>query len=207
VGLARTVVVLTADHGVAPVPEQMAKWKMPGGRFPRPDLEKAVGAALEKAYGPGAWVEGRAGSAIYLNRALVAEKRLDLAAVERATADGAESVPSVWRAYTRAQLLEGRVPSDPWSRRVLASFDRERSGDVDILLDPYWMAATGGTTHGTPFSYDTHIPLVVMGPGIRPGRYDRPVLLNDLAPTLATLLNVETPSGASGQPLLEILAR
>jgi predicted AlkP superfamily pyrophosphatase or phosphodiesterase len=207
VGLARTVVVLTADHGVAPVPEDMAKWKMPGGRFPRLDLEKAVGQALEKAYGPGAWVEGRAGSAIYLNRALVAEKRLDLAAVERVTAEGAESVPSVWRAYTRAQLLEGRVPPDPWSRRVLASFDRERSGDVDILLDPYWMAATSGTTHGTPFSYDTHIPLVIMGPGIRPGRYDRPVLLNDLAPTLATLLDVETPSGASGQPLVEILVR
>ena len=125
--------------------------------------------------------------------------------VERVTAEGAEGVPSVWRAYTRAQLLEGRVPPDPWSRRVLASFDRERSGDVDILLDPYWMAATGGTTHGTPFSYDTHIPLVIMGPGIRPGRYDRPVLLNDLAPTLATLLSVETPSGASGQPLAEIL--
>jgi predicted AlkP superfamily pyrophosphatase or phosphodiesterase len=207
VGLARTVVVLTADHGVAPVPEQMAKWKMPGGRFPRPDLEEAVGKALEKAYGPGAWVEGRAGSQIYLNRALVAEKGLDLAAVERVTAEGAESVPSVWRAYTRAQLLEGRVPPDPWSRRVLVSFDRERSGDVDILLDPYWMAATGGTTHGSPFSYDTHIPLVIMGPGIRPGRYDRPVLLNDLAPTLATLLNVETPSGASGEPLTEILAR
>jgi hypothetical protein len=207
VGLARTVVVLTADHGVAPVPEQMAQWKMPGGRFPRPDLEQAVGKALEKAYGPGAWVAGRAGSQIYLNRELVAEKGLDLAAVERVTADGAESVPSVWRAYTRTQLLESRVPPDPWSRRVLVSFDRERSGDVDILLDPYWMAAGGGTTHGTPFSYDTHVPLVIMGPGIRPGRYDRPVPLNDLAPTLATLLNVETPSGASGEPLTEILAR
>jgi Type I phosphodiesterase / nucleotide pyrophosphatase len=207
VGLARTVVVLTADHGVAPVPEQMAKWKMPGGRFPRPDLEAAVGAALEKAYGPGQWVEGRAGSAIYLDRALVAERGLDLAAVERVTAEGAESVPSVWRTYTRAQLLEGRVPPDPWSRRVLLSFDRERSGDVDILLDPYWMAATTGTTHGTAFSYDTHIPLVLMGPGIRPGRYDRPVLLNDLAPTLATLLGVETPSGAYGQPLADILVR
>jgi predicted AlkP superfamily pyrophosphatase or phosphodiesterase len=207
VGLARTVVVLTADHGVAPLPEQMAKWKMPGGRFPRPDLEKAVGTALEKAFGPGAWVEGRAGSAIYLNRALAAEKKLDLAAVERVTAEGAESVPSVWRTYTRSQLLEGRVPPDPWSHRVLASFDRDRSGDVDILLDPYWMASTSGTTHGTPFSYDTHVPLVLMGPGIKPGRYDRPVLLNDLAPTLATLLDVETPSGSSGQPLTEVLAR
>ena len=207
VGLARTVVVLTADHGVAPVPEQMAQWKMPGGRFTRADLEKAVAAALEKAYGPGAWVEGRAGSGIYLNRGLIAEKGLDPAAVERVVAAGVETVSPVWRAYTRTQLLEGRVPPDPWSRRVLLSFDRERSSDVDVLFEPYWMASTSGTTHGTPFSYDTHIPLVLMGPGIRPGRYDRNVLLNDLAPTLATLLDVETPSGASGQTLAEILDR
>lgn len=207
VGLAHTVVVLTADHGVAPVPEQMAQWKMPGGRFQRLDLEKAVGGALEKAYGPGPWVEGRAGSAIYLNRALIDERGLDRAAVERVTAAGAEGVAPVWRAYTRTQLLEGRVPPDPWSRRVLLSFHRERSGDVDILLEPYWMSGATGTTHGSAFSFDTHIPLVLMGPGIRPGRQDRPVLLNDLAPTLATLLEVETPSGASGQALAEVLAR
>jgi hypothetical protein len=207
VGLARTVVVLTADHGVAPLPEQMAQWKMPGGRFSRPDLEQAVTGALEKAYGPGPWVEGRAGSAIYLNRALIAERGLDPAAVERVTAAGAESVAPVWRAYTRSQLLEGRVPPDPWSRHVLVSFNRERSGDVDVLLEPYWMSGATGTTHGTPFSFDTHIPLVLMGPGIRPGRQDRAVLLNDLAPTLATLLGVETPSGSSGQPLAEILDR
>jgi hypothetical protein len=180
---------------------------MPGGRFSRVDLEKAVTAALEKAYGPGAWVEGRAGSGIYLNQALIAEKGLDPAAVERVVAAGVETVPPVWRTYTRTQLLEGRVSSDPWSRRVLASFDRERSSDVDILFEPYWMASSSGTTHGTPFSYDTHIPLVLMGPGIRPGRYDRNVLLNDLAPTLATLLDVETPSGSSGQALAEILDR
>jgi len=207
VGLARTVVVLTADHGVAPLPEQMAQWKMPGGRFSRPDLEKAVAGALEKAYGPGPWLEGRAGSAVYLNRALIAERGLDPAAVERVTAAGAESVAPVWRAYTRSQLLEGRVPPDPWSRRVLLSFHRERSGDVDVLLEPYWMSGATGATHGSAFSYDTHIPLVLMGPGIRPGRQDRAVLLNDLAPTLATLLDVETPSGSSGQPLAEILDR
>ncbi len=207
VGLSRTVVVLTADHGVAPVPEQMAQWKMPGGRFTRVDLEKAVAAALEKAYGPGAWVEGRAGSGIYLNRALIAEKGLDPATVERVVAAGVETVPPVWRTYTRSQLLESRVPPDPWSRRVLLSFDRERSSDVDILFDPYWMASSSGTTHGTPFSYDTHIPLVLMGPGIRSGRYDRGVLLNDLAPTLATLLDVETPSGSFGQVLTEVLDR
>jgi hypothetical protein len=205
VGLDRTVVVLTADHGVAPVPEQMAAWKMPGGRLSRADLEKAALGALETAFGPGAWLEGRAGSDLYLDRQLVAERGLDPAVVERRLAAGLETVEPVWRAYTRSQLLEGRVPSDPWSRRVLVSFDRERSGDVAVLFEPYWMASASGTTHGTAYSYDAHIPLVVMGPGIRPGRYDRNVALNDLAPTLATLLDVETPSGASGEPLAEIL--
>jgi hypothetical protein len=205
VGLARTLVIVTADHGVAPVPEQMTAWKMPAGRLSRPDLERGVVGALEKAFGPGAWLEGRAGSALYLNQALIAEKGLDPAAVERRAASGIELVRPVWRAYTRSQLLEGRVPPDPWSRRVLLSFDRERGGDVEVLFEPYWMSSTSGTTHGTPYSYDTHIPLMVMGPGIRPGRYDRPVVLNDLAPTLATLLEIETPSGSSGEPLLEIL--
>ena len=205
VGLARTVVVLTADHGVAPVPEQMAAWKMPGGRLSRPDFEKAVAGMLEAAFGPGAWIEGRAGSDLYLNRALMAERGLDPATVERRLAAGIETLEPVWRAYTRSQLIEGRVPPDRWSRRVLLSFDRERSGDVEVLFEPYWMSSASGTTHGTAYSYDTHIPLVLMGPGIRKGRYDRGVVLNDLAPTLATLLGVETPSGASGQALADIL--
>jgi predicted AlkP superfamily pyrophosphatase or phosphodiesterase len=205
VGLARTVVIVTADHGVAPVPEQMTAWKMPAGRLTRAELEKAATGALEKAFGPGPWLEGRAGSALYLNRALMVERGLDPAAVERHAASGVEGLAPVWRTYTRSQLLEGRVPPDPWSRRVLVSFDRERSGDVDVLLKPYWMSASTGTTHGTAYSYDTHIPLMWMGPWIRPGRHDRTVVLNDLAPTLATILGIETPSGASGQVLAEIL--
>lgn len=206
VGLGRTVVVVTADHGVAPVPEQMKQWRMPGGRYTRAELEGEVGRALEGAFGPGEWLEGRAGSALYLNRALMAERGVDPAAVERTVAAAVERVPPVWRAYTRGQILEGRLPPDPWSRRVLVSFNRERSGDIEVLFEPYWMSGTTGTTHGTPFSYDTHIPLILMGPGIRPGRYDRAVTLNDLAPTLATLAGVETPSGSSGHPLADVLA-
>ncbi|MCG6925062.1 MAG: alkaline phosphatase family protein [Acidobacteria bacterium] len=205
VGLNRTLVVVTADHGVAPVPEQMEEWRMPGGRYSREDLEGAAASALAAAFGPGAWVEGRAGSALYLNRDLVAEKGLDPATVQRVLADGIEAVAPTWRAYTRSQLIEGRVPPDPWSRRVLLSFHRVRSGDVEVLLEPYWMSATAGTTHGTPWSYDTHIPLMLMGPGIQPGRYHRAVLLNDLAPTQATILGVEAPSGASGHALAEAM--
>jgi len=205
VGLDQTLVVLTADHGVAPVPEQMEEWRMPGGRFSRKALEVAAETALEEAFGPGDWLEGRAGSALYLNHDLMAEKGVDPAVMERVLASAIERVPPVWRAYTRSQLLEGRVPPDPWSRRVALSFDRERSGDVEVLLEPYWIAGTTGTTHGSPFSYDTHIPLVLMGPWIRAGRYHDPVVLNDLAPTLAALLGIEVPSGSSGRALSEAL--
>ena len=68
------------------------------------------------------------------------------------------------------------------------------------------MRASTGTTHGTPYSYDAHVPLVFMGPGIRPGRYDATVALNDLAPTLATMLSIETPAGSQGRVLAEMFA-
>jgi arylsulfatase A-like enzyme len=96
------------------------------------------------------------------------------------------------------------VPTDAVGRRVLRSYNAQRSGDLEILLEPYWMRSRTGTTHGTPYNYDTHIPLMFMGPGIRPGRYDAPTALNDLAPTLATLLSVETPAGADGRALWEM---
>jgi hypothetical protein len=207
VGLDRTIVILTSDHGVSPVPEELNDVQMPGGRFQRPELMDAARRALSDAYGAGQWIEGRAGSALYLNRTLIALKRLDPAEVEQTVATGVEKLAPVWRAYTRTQLREGHVPLDPWSRRVLLSHNRERSGDVDILFEPYWMSGEDGTTHGSAFSYDTHIPLVIMGPGIRAGRYHRTVALNDLAPTLATLLGVETPSGSSGHALAEVLIR
>jgi hypothetical protein len=206
VGLSRTLVVLTADHGVAPVPEQMQTRKMPAGRLGRDELVTAATAAMEAAYGKGDWVSGRAGASLYLNRERIAERGLDAAAVERVAAAGLERLPAVWRTYTRSQLLEGRVSPDPWGRRVMRGFDRERSGDVEAVLEPYWMPEGIGTTHGSPWSYDTHIPLVLMGPGIRPGRQDSSVVLNDLAPTLATLLRIETPSGSSGRVLVEALA-
>ena len=206
VGAGRTLVVLTSDHGVAPLPELMAERRMPGGRMTTAQLADPVEAALAAAYGPGRWVAGMAGSSLYLNRALIRDKELDDREVEARAVRALADVPHVARAFTRGQLLAGQVPDDPVSRRVLRGFHPRRSGDVEVLLDPYWIREAEGTTHGTPYSYDSHIPLVLMGPGIRPGRHHRAVALNDLAPTLATLLEVETPSGSVGRVLEEALA-
>jgi hypothetical protein len=207
VGLRHTLVILTADHGVAPLPEVMAKRRMPGGRLLRKDLVEPVEAALAAAYGAGNWVEGRAGSSLYLNRALMKERKLDPQRVEETAARAAESIPHVYRAFTRSQLFRGDLPRNPWTSRLLAGFNPARSGDVEILLEPYWIGQEKDASHGTPYSYDTHIPLVFVGQGVRPGRYDAAVAMNDIAPTLATMLDVETPSGSSGRVLSEMLGR
>ena len=165
VGLSRTLVVVTADHGVAPVPEQMKAWKMPGGRFTREALEKAATDALEKAFGPGPWLEGRAGSALYLNRALLAERGLDPAAVEAGPPPG----PKAWLRCGAPTLgaSSSKVACRPTPGAVASSlsFDRERSGDVDVLLDPYWMSASAGTTHGTTVLVRHPHPADGDGPG------------------------------------------
>ena len=121
-------------------------------------------------------------------------------------AAAAAKVPQVARVYTREQLLLGHVPSDTISRRVVESYHRERSGDLEIILHPFWVRQKTGTTHGTPYSYDSHIPLVIMGPGVRPGQYARHVSLNDVAPTLATALRIAVPAASAGRALNDIIA-
>jgi len=205
VGLQHTLIALTADHGVAPLPENLAARSMPGGRIENKDLFGAIQKGLEAKYGPGQWLASTAGSSPYLNYGLIAEKKLSAEEVRRVAADAALAVPHVTRVYTRDQLLRGDVGDDRIGRRVVRGFNVQRSGDLEIILEPFWMRATSGTTHGTPYNYDAHIPLVLMGPTIKAGVYSDPVALNDLAPTLATILNVQPPSGSSGRVLTEAI--
>ena len=208
VGADHTLVILTADHGVAPLPELQKARKLPGGRYDADQLFPPIEAALTARYGASEqkWILATAGTSPYLNYALVNEKKLDIVEVRKVAATAAAGCPNVARVYTRDQILAGQVPQDIIGRRIARSENLSRSGDLEIVLEPNWMRASSGTTHGTPYSYDAHIPLVFMGPGIRPGHYDETVALNDLAPTVATLIGVETPGGSQGRVLHEMFA-
>ena len=113
--------------------------------------------------------------------------------------------PHVYRVYTRTQLLAGKYGSDLVSTRIANGFYPGRSGDVITVLEPYWIFGAKDTTHGAPFGYDTHLPLIFAGAGIKRGVYDQTVAINDIAPTLATILGIETPSGSTGRVLTEML--
>lgn len=205
VGLAHTLVALTTDHGVAPVPETQWERALPGGRMATRDLFAPIEHALTARFGEGKWLMATAGSSPYLNYELIASLNLDPVEVRRVAAAAAAKVPHVARVYTRDQLLRGDVPNDRIGSRVVRSFNAQRSGDLEIILEPYWMRQTQGTTHGTPYNYDAHIPLILMGRRIARGEYSDDVALNDLAPTLATLTGVEIPAGSSGRVLTEAI--
>lgn len=207
VGLPHTLVVLTSDHGVAPMPELSQERHLPGGRISANELFGPIRQALAARYGQGNWVLATAGSSPYLNYELMAALRLDPVEVRRVAAEAASAIPHVGRVYTRDQLLRAQVPDDRIGRRILRGFNAQRSGDLEIVLEPYWMRQTTGTTHGTPYNYDAHIPLILMGQRIEPGQYANHVALNDLAPTLATLLGVEIPAGSSGRVLTEAIRK
>jgi arylsulfatase A-like enzyme len=113
--------------------------------------------------------------------------------------------PHIARVYTRTQLLNDAVQSDPVGTALRNGFNAERSGSVMMVLEPYWILAATGATHGSPYDYDSHVPMLFLGPRVKAGRYDSNVAPNDIAPTLATILDIETPSGSSGRVLTEML--
>lgn len=203
VGLDNVLIALTADHAVSPRPEVLTEQHMPGGRL-KGNFFAPMQEALEKKFGEGKWILSTAGSSPYLNHELIASKKLDTAEVRRVAADAIANHPNVFRVYTRDQILNGRTAIDRIDERVFRGFHEKRSGDIEVVLNPYWIRGTTVATHGSPFNYDTHIPLIVMGKSVKPGFYYQHAAQNDLAPTLASILSIEIPSGSVGRVLHEI---
>jgi predicted AlkP superfamily pyrophosphatase or phosphodiesterase len=205
VGMQNVLVAFSADHGVAPLPEVMRERRMPGGRIPEEAVQQRIEKWLSAKFGSGKWIVGKSGPAPYLNYELIHNRRLELAAVRREAAQAVRSMPHIFRVYTQDQLSQGHTLDDLIDRRVRNGFHAGRAADVFIVSEPYHIFEKQGTSHGTPFNYDSHVPLVLVGPGIKPGKYHRRAAVNDIAPTLATLLEVEVPAGAVGRVLDEAL--
>jgi arylsulfatase A-like enzyme len=200
-GAGNVLAVLTADHGVAPLPEENRKRKMPGGRLNFEPVRALLESQLTAKFGGSHWVLYSSEAGIYLNLPSGA----DPAAVEAAAANVLRGQPHIARVYTRTQLLNDAVQSDPVGTALRNGFNAERSGSVMMVLEPYWILAATGATHGSPYDYDSHVPMLFLGPRVKAGRYDSNVAPNDIAPTLATILDIETPSGSSGRVLTEML--
>ena len=208
VGRGRYVVAMTSDHGVAPLPEQSAAAGVDAGRTIVAGIQPALDAALTPALGAGphflrgSELAGNASTDVYFTKdvldALAA--RPDL---RRSVVNAAVKVPGIARAIWATELAQ---QDDAESRAILASFNADRNGDLLLVPKAYWVAASGGTGHGTSFDYDRRVPIMLMGSGVKPGRYSEPVTPADIAPTLAYLAGI-TLARPDGRVLSSALRR
>jgi predicted AlkP superfamily pyrophosphatase or phosphodiesterase len=205
IGLNSVMIVLTADHGVGPVPEQVKAMGF-GGRIDPASITNAVTATLNKRFGDEKWVVSFVNRNIYLDEGAVARRKLDLAEVETAASHAALMVPGIAAAITASQITSGHVPNGPVAVSVANGFFQGRSGNVIIVPRPFFIfGASPAANHGTPYSYDTHVPVIFYGPGIAAGSYRSSSSPADIAPTLSSLLAVERPSNSVGRILTEAL--
>jgi len=207
-GSENVVFVLSADHGVAPSPQVQHERKMPGDSV-FVDLEDLVRSALVKKFGDGSYTLGSVDTSIYLNFKTLESKKIDPAVAYRVAAEALFAVPQahVARVLTRDQMEQG-IAGDPLAAAVENGFYPARSGDIVVLFEPYYLPPLREPTnssHFTPYNYDTHVPAIFFGAGIKPGWHRERIQVNDIAPTLSALMDVEPPSGAFGRVLTEAL--
>ena len=213
VGKGNYVLFLTSDHGAMPVVSYLKANKMQAGLAVIPKLEQDLKFRLSQRYGAFECISYFGYDQIYLDRKLIADKKLSLSEVQATVAEFMRQQPGVRLALTATDLQEGGY-SEGLSAQLQRGYHPARSGDVMIALEPGF-SATGdfrtpvekvqGAGHGSGYSYDTHIPMLWFGKGIKPGSSVRRVSPTDIAPTLSMMLNLQMPSGATGAPLEEVL--
>jgi predicted AlkP superfamily pyrophosphatase or phosphodiesterase len=208
VGRDNLVMVLTADHGVAPLPELVTDPRIGAKRLNPTLIANASERALRSRFGapptPG-WLLQIAPPWIYLNGKALEQRGFTLEEAERTTQSAAQRVPGVQRAFTATELSQQQERGV--TSAAALSFNPQRSGDVYYELKPYVISAEQavGTTHGSPWSYDTRVPLLWFGSSVKRGAQRGPASIADIAPTLCFLLGIPAPAGGQGRVLQELL--
>jgi hypothetical protein len=146
-----------------------------------------------------------------LDPATVEKLDLDLPTVEQVLAEEILKVPGFAVAVTRTDMLAGNVTDTKTTRKLQNAFHPKRSGNVLVVQDPFWYLypkpEAFAAMHGSPYAYDTYVPIMFAGAGIEKRVIDRPVAPRDIAPTITTYLGIKPPSGSVGEPLTEVPAR
>lgn len=211
IGLQNTLVVLSADHGGAENPGYLETLGIEAQLFSFDNLDTTSGIQrLKDRFGAGQeLIQSFSSPYVYLNKDLMRDLDLDISEVELAVAQELHQLPGIAFAVTSSTLRSGAFPDTAISRAVLRNFHPDRSGDIYLVFEPHWFIGdldglSVAAGHGTPWSYDTHVPLIFMGPGIKARSVIRRVETVDIAPTITSYLGTKLPSGVTGTPLPEI---
>ncbi|WP_440999726.1 alkaline phosphatase PafA [Fodinibius sp. SL11] len=202
IGKGNYVVVLTSDHGAVDVPQELIDKKLPGGYFDSDTAVEELSVYLKTEFGDQEWVEDYINQQVYLDRDLVQKKGLSLKIIQEKAADFLLQFEGVLSTNT-AHNLQYKNYSSGQQKMYQNGFHYGRSGDVYIQLKSGWLDSNypTGTSHGSPYNYDTHVPLIFYGWNVPQGQSSRKTVIPQIAPTISNMLNIALPSGSEANIL------
>lgn len=208
VGLDNVLITLSADHGFMNIPEYSTTKNLDAGRIDPEKMIAETNAVLSKKFGEGKYITTWWNPTLYVDYDLVDKNNLKRADVENAAAVFLRNYPGVEAVYTRTQLENGNTPDTKLSKQVYVAWHQQLSGDIVVINKPNWYLFAKplayAATHGSPWAYDTNVPLMMMGKWVKAGKYGSSETV-DLGRTLAHILNVRPPNGCEGKVLTEAL--
>ncbi|MBI2257682.1 MAG: alkaline phosphatase family protein [Flavobacteriia bacterium] len=213
IGKNQFILFLTADHAVVPVPQYLVDKKMPGGYVFMNTIKEDLNQLLKNEFQTERLVEEIENNNVYLNRELLANKNIQAEKVEELIANYLIQIDGIKTAYTRNQILFGDA-NDKWLSMIKKGYRHQESGDLIFVLEPGYLPKSKpnenthkGTSHGSAFNYDTHVPLLWYGNNIPSQKIVHLVEITDIVPTLAPILKISLPSTCIGKPIEELFKK
>lgn len=208
VGKDNYVLFITADHAVADVPQFLKDHKIPAGTFQK-DITDELNASISKKFGDGNWIESIYNMQVFINHELCKTKSVAVEKVQDYIAQYLLQIEGISQTYAAHTMHTMDYNAGGIAGLLKRGYNQKRSGDVLISFEPGWFASEyhTGTTHGTAFTYDTHVPFMIMGNNIPRGATFQKHAITSIVPTLSMMLGIKLPNGAIGEPLYEVLEK
>jgi len=207
VGEGNYILFLTSDHGAVHVPNYLKSKKIPAGYVSNKKLKEKINQFLGEEYGMLDLVENLSNNQIFFNKENLKEENIQSNDLARELKTFLLAQPHIYRVYTRGEI-EAMNSKDKIKHFVENGFHQQRSGDVCYLYEPSYISYSEvGSTHGSPMTYDTHVPLIFYGKGIRKGQTYTKTQIVDIAPTISALLGIAFPNAITGEVIQEVLEK
>jgi len=205
VGKRNMLVYFTSAHGLAEIPLVLEESRIPAGYFMQNQALQLLRSYMNAVYGEGDWVRGFVEKQIYLNRTLIEDAKIQLEDVQKRIARFMVQFTGVASAYPYS-AFESNDFGNGHMRKTINNFSPQRSGDIIITLSPGWVVKDDNnvTDHSSPYTYDSHVPLIWYGWAINRQTVTRKVNMADVAVTLSSLCRVPFPNASTGEPMYEL---
>lgn len=211
VGLENTLIVLSADHGGPDTPGYLAEHNTPAGYVDLSawETDSAIQRIKKRFNIKGKLIEKFEHPYLYLSADVNANLSIDRTALDQAISAELTSFDGVNSALSSNAIQQGRLDDNYVNQLVKNNFHPLRSGDFYLVFKPNWFinafdGLTVASTHGSPWRYDTYVPVVFAGAGVESNQVQRRIHTVDIAPTLSAFLGIKPPSGSVGEVLPEV---